>query len=74
VLALIVGIITFIGISAIDSATWDFRACYNLPEGNTYINPFGLLITLLILSMMILTRWLSQKREKVRYPAEDEKP
>lgn len=63
-LSLIAGLIALIIISGINSATWDWRAYYNLPEATYDINPIGAAFFALILILMYLTGYFSQKRQK----------
>ena len=64
VLSLIAGLIGMIVIGEINSATWDWRAYYNLPEDAYAINPLGVAFVALILALMYLTGYVSQKRQK----------
>jgi len=64
VLSLVTGLIALMVIGAINSATWDWRAYYNLPESATDISPIGVAFFALILALMYLTGYLSQKRQK----------
>jgi hypothetical protein len=51
-------------IAGINSATWDWRAYYNLPESAYDISPMGVAFIALILALMYLTGYLSQKRQE----------
>ena len=61
VLGLIAGMVALMGIGAIDNATWDWRAYYHLPKTNTF-SPLGAVLITVILALMYLTGYLSQKR------------
>jgi hypothetical protein len=64
VLSLITGLIAMMVIVGINSATWDWRAYYNLPESAYDISPMGVAFIALILALMYLTGYLSQKRQE----------
>jgi hypothetical protein len=61
--SLIAGLVTLIVISGINSATWDWRAYYNLPEDAHDLNPVGAAFFTLILVLMYLTGYITQKRQ-----------
>ena len=64
VLSLVIGLIAMMVIAGINSATWDWRAYYNLPESAYDISPMGVAFIALILALMYLTGYLSQKRQE----------
>ena len=64
VLSLITGLIAMMVIVGINIATWDWRAYYNFPESAYYIHPIAVAFIALILALMYLTGYLSQKRQK----------
>ena len=64
VLSLVTGLIALMVIVGINNATWDLRAYYNLPESAYDIIPIGMAFFALILGLMYLTGYLSQKRQK----------
>lgn len=63
VLSLIIGLIALVIISGINSATWDWRAYYNLPKDAHDINPVGAAFFTLILVLMYLSGYITQKRQ-----------
>lgn len=65
VLSLIIGLIALMVIGGINSATWDWRAYYNLPESAYDISPIGVAFFALTLVLMYLTGYLSQKRQEI---------
>jgi hypothetical protein len=64
VLLLVTSLIALMAIGGINSATWDWRAYYNLPESAYDISPMGMAFFPLILALMYLTGYLSQKRQE----------
>ena len=65
VLSLVTGLIALMVFSRINSATWDWRAYYNLPENAYDISPVGVGVIALILALMCLTGYISQERHNV---------
>ena len=68
VLSLIAGLVALVVIGGINSATWDWRAYYNLPETAHTISPIGVIFFVLILALIYLSGYVTQKRHtKARY-------
>lgn len=65
VLSLIIGLIALMVIGGINSATWDWRAYYDLPDSANDVSPIGAVVFALILALIFLTGYLSQKRQHV---------
>ena len=63
-LVLVVGLLTLFAIDKVNNATWDFRAYYNLPEGDSSFNPLGLMMLVLLLGLLLLPGLLSRKRKR----------
>jgi len=64
VLSLVIGLVALIVIGGVNSATWDWRSYYNLSESANEISPIGLAFFVLILALMLLTGYISLKRQK----------
>jgi hypothetical protein len=66
VLSLIAGLILLMGIGVINSATWDWRAYYHLPDFAYNFNPLGVALVTVMLALIYLTGSLYQKRQNSR--------
>ena len=64
VLSLVTGLIALMAIGGINSATWDWRAYYKLPESAYDISLMGVTSIALILALMYLSGYLSQKHQE----------
>ncbi len=66
ILSMIAGLIVLMAIGGINDATWDWRAYYHLPENVGNISPAGVISVTVILALMYLTGYFSQKRQNSR--------
>jgi hypothetical protein len=64
VLSLVAGLIALVVIGGINSATWDWRAYYNLPENAHEFSIIGVALYALIFAVMCLIGYLAQKRQE----------
>jgi asparagine N-glycosylation enzyme membrane subunit Stt3 len=64
VLSLVAGLISLAAIGGINSATWDWRAYYNLPENAHEFSLIGVAFYALIFAGICLIGYLAQKRQK----------
>jgi len=51
-------------IGGINSATWDWRAYYDVPESASDISPIGAAFFALLLGLICLTGYVSHKRQR----------
>jgi hypothetical protein len=62
ILALVAGLVLAAGLGGINSATWDYRAYYGLPEGSGKINPVGFIVFAGIIILMAGLGLLARRR------------
>jgi hypothetical protein len=72
VLALVGGFLLVMIVSAIDSATWDFRAYYNLPESGHNVSLVGYIFFIILALLMsgngLLAYWRAKRQDRVAPP------